>query len=348
MFFHLGHFFLSWCTCYVKGWSLRCSTGQGNTGPSAVTLYVGEGLRGSNDACSSLCQIAVTPFATHNQIGPLWCWFPSGWACPRFRPLWVSPTTSPLRLGVSPAASSTPTGVFTQRFEALFPCSGALGYAVCFASPPFLPVYLCSNVGPRAESASCRIACSIRSTIYLSGSASLIATSPLHPGCPSPPLLLVCMNVSSLSPWLSDFHIVQFSVSSVCFLFLNCCCPSFGCARRCSVSTYASILAETPLIFNSLHALARRTRSLPSIISLVPTITLRSGWFGENIRALTPSLGEDRWVRCLRWSCSRWSTNTARGDGRPDLAFLVCQLLLPPRGSVYVFLPCDSVTCFDQ
>ena len=27
------------------------------------------------------------------------------------------------------------------------------------------------------------------------------------------------------------------------FLFLNCCCPSFGCARRHSVSTYASILA---------------------------------------------------------------------------------------------------------
>ena len=32
-------------------------------------------------------------------------------------------------------------------------------------------------------------------------------------------------------------------LSSGCFLFLNCCCPSFGCARRHSVSTYASILA---------------------------------------------------------------------------------------------------------
>ena len=63
------------------------------------------------------------------------------------------------------------------------------------------------------------------------------------PGCLSPCLLVVWMNVSSLSPWLSDFHTVQFSVSSGCFLFLNCCCPSFGCARRCSVSTYASILA---------------------------------------------------------------------------------------------------------
>ena len=63
------------------------------------------------------------------------------------------------------------------------------------------------------------------------------------PGCPTLPLLLVWMNVSSLSPWFSDFHTVRFSVSSGCVLFLNCCCPSFGCVRRCSVSTYASILA---------------------------------------------------------------------------------------------------------
>ena len=71
------------------------------------------------------------------------------------------------------------------------------------------------------------------------------AMSPLCPGCPSPPLLPVWMNVSSLSPWLSDFHTVRFSVSSGCFLFLNCC-PSFGCARRHSVSTYTSILARSP------------------------------------------------------------------------------------------------------
>ena len=64
------------------------------------------------------------------------------------------------------------------------------------------------------------------------------------PSCLSPPLILVWMHVSSLTPWLSDFHTVKFSVSSGCFLFLNCCCPSFGCARRHSVSTYASILAE--------------------------------------------------------------------------------------------------------
>ena len=37
------------------------------------------------------------------------------------------------------------------------------------------------------------------------------------PGCLSLSLLPVWMNVSSLTPWLSDFHTVRFSVSSGCF-----------------------------------------------------------------------------------------------------------------------------------
>ena len=54
-----------------------------------------------------------------------------------------------MRLGVSLAAASTPTGVFTQKFEALFTQAGALGCTVCFTPLPFLQVYLCSNVGPQ-------------------------------------------------------------------------------------------------------------------------------------------------------------------------------------------------------
>ena len=50
--------------------------------------------------------------------------------------------------GSSPAAASTPTGVFNQRFEALFPRAGALGCAVCLAPQWFLPVYPHANVGP--------------------------------------------------------------------------------------------------------------------------------------------------------------------------------------------------------
>ncbi|KAF6119791.1 hypothetical protein HJG60_010197 [Phyllostomus discolor] len=55
---------------------------------------------------------------------------------------------SPVRLGVSPTAASTPTGVFNQRFEALFPCTGTLRCEVYLAPQLFFPVYLHSNVGP--------------------------------------------------------------------------------------------------------------------------------------------------------------------------------------------------------
>ena len=119
-------------------------------------LYVGEGPRGSNGACSTLHWTSIFHSATHNPTGPLWCWFPSGWACAHPRPLSVSPMTSPVRLGVSPAATPTPMGVFNQRFEALFPHTRALGWAVCFTPRRRLSVYLCVNVGPRG--ATCRSA----------------------------------------------------------------------------------------------------------------------------------------------------------------------------------------------
>ena len=143
---------------------------------------MGEGPRGSNGACSTLRQIPVTPSATHNQTGPLWCWFPSEWACALPRHLWVSPTTSPVSLGVSPAAAPTPTGVFNQRFA----------WVTWSASLPALcPVYLCMNVGPRdaIHRSACPVLChSESSPLSLSvhecgaaGSASARTACPLHP-----------------------------------------------------------------------------------------------------------------------------------------------------------------------
>ena len=181
--------------------------GRSNAGPCAVKLYVGEGPRGSNGACSTLHRTSVFHSATHNQTGPLRCWFPSGWAlCALPRPLWVSPTTSPVRLGVSPTAAPTPTGIFNQRF-AWVARSASLS-AVCL-------VYLCANVGLRgptrcsacpvlchsesgplglsvrecgaAGSASGQTACPICPTLCQSRSRHGNA-SPLHPGarlCPS-------------------------------------------------------------------------------------------------------------------------------------------------------------------
>ena len=67
--------------------------------------------------------------------------------------LWVSPANSPVRLGVYPAAS-TPTDVFSQRFEALFPYIGTLGCMVCLVPQLFIPVYLHANVGPPCQPAT--------------------------------------------------------------------------------------------------------------------------------------------------------------------------------------------------
>ena len=52
-------------------------------------------------------------------------------------------------------------------------------------------------------------------------SSYCLTMSPVCPSCPSLPLLPVWMNVSSLTPWLSDFHVVPFSGNSGSFLFLN-------------------------------------------------------------------------------------------------------------------------------
>ena len=136
-------FFWSWLVCYLKGRGLRCSPGLGNAGGCAVMLYVGDGPRGSNGACSTLHRTSMFHTSTYNQTGPLWCWLPSGWACARPKPLCVSPMTSRVRLGVSPAAAPIPMDVFNQRFEALFPHAGALGCGVCFAPRCLSGLYVC-------------------------------------------------------------------------------------------------------------------------------------------------------------------------------------------------------------
>ena len=117
-------------------------------------------------------------------------------------------TCAPVRLGVSPAAASTPTGVFNQRFDALFPLARALGCVICHPVSQLLP---------------CWPAAALPTLFHNLPPHWVHQLPPCHesspPGCTSLPLLPVWMNVSSLSPWLSDFHTVRFSVSSDCFLF---------------------------------------------------------------------------------------------------------------------------------
>ena len=168
----------------------------------------GRGLIGSNGACSTLFQFSVTPSATHNQIGPLCCYFPRGWVCVHSRPLWVSPMNSLVRLGVSPAATSNPIGVFNQKFEVLFPLTGTLGCGVCHPVHQLLPRQLAAALPTL-----------LHNPPPLWVHEPLTCSESSLPSCPSPPLLLVWMNVSSLSPWLSDFHTVRFLSVLVVFCF---------------------------------------------------------------------------------------------------------------------------------
>ena len=99
---------------------------------------------------------SLPPLLT-SKLGPSGADSPVGGFVYILGPCVVSPTNSPVRLGVSPAATSTPSSFFSQRFEALFLCTGALGCVVYFIPQLFTPVvyfilqvYLRPNLGPPA------------------------------------------------------------------------------------------------------------------------------------------------------------------------------------------------------
>ena len=106
-----------------------------------------------------------------------------------------------------------PPHMFLVRgFKALFPRTGILGCAVCLTPQLFLPFYLHAHVGLPGLPAT---------TLPTPVLQPLPCRKSSPPGCQSLPLLPVWMNVSSLTPWLSDFHTIQFSVGSCWFLYLN-------------------------------------------------------------------------------------------------------------------------------
>ena len=207
--------FLSWCACYIKGQSLRCSPGQGNAGCCAVMLYVGEGS--DREQCHLFQSLPVFIHFHH---------YPQcNWALPGLIPVWVCGWVGLYVLGPCGSRQWTflwgwefiplphPPQVFSVRgFEAFFLHAETLGWMVCLTPQMFLPVCLHVNVGLPCLPAAALPACVLQPP-------PCCKSSP--PGCPCLLLLPVWMNVSSLTHWLLDFHTVQFSVSSCCFLFLN-------------------------------------------------------------------------------------------------------------------------------
>ena len=116
----------------------------------------------------------------------------------------------PMRLGVSPAVS-TPTDFYSQGFWGFsFPHwnPGLCGLSGFRGVPPSLSAYKHGTAGTAWTTSHC-LACPIHH----------LAACPIHPDCPSLPLLPVRMNVSSLTPWLSDS--IQFDFVSFLFFFFN-------------------------------------------------------------------------------------------------------------------------------
>ena len=90
--------------------------GWGNPSSCAVTLCVEKGSE-SEQWCL-LCSLPVfSHFPCYPQVKwPLLVLIPVWVVCVYSRTPWVSPTNSPVTLGVSPTAASTPTDFYSQRF----------------------------------------------------------------------------------------------------------------------------------------------------------------------------------------------------------------------------------------
>ena len=190
---------------------------------------------------------------------------------------------SPGRLGVSPAAASTPRGEFSQRIEALFHCAGALGCILCFAPCPsswFIyarmwgrggatccsacPILCHSESRPlglsvpecrAAGSASPQTACPVCPTLLQSRSHHSKA-SRLRPGCWSGWMLIF------LSPWCRTS--LLFNFLSVLVVQGGAVClpmpPSWFSLHIISCSGYEYVLS--PLIDYTLSKGAELSYSL--------------------------------------------------------------------------------------
>ena len=149
-----------------------------------------------------------------------------------------------------------PHSVFNQRFEALFPLTGALGCAVCFAPRRLSSLSVCE-----CGAAGCY------PPLFLPRSSHTLPVSvlpwPLESSLPRLPVSAPptgqdeCLFFISL---VLDFLAIQFSVSS-------------GCARRRSVSTYAAILVLCTRYLN-VYPIKVSTRKVSRIVSFSTIILI--------------------------------------------------------------------------
>ena len=214
---------------------------------------------------------ALAP-ATHKQIGPFWCWSQGGVVCVHSRTLWVSPTNSPVGLGVSQCHNPhrfLQSEVLRLSFPELEPwVVWSISLLSCFFWFILMQMW----------SSSCCLA------------HPVLQPLPCHAS--SLPLLAVWRNVSSLTRWLSDFHTARFSVSYGCFLFLQLLSSFF---LLCKEAAYLPMPPLWPEVLNSRVWNFQSPGQLPESLGLAR----------QTCQALTPKLRvsyhafETRWCLIL-------------------------------------------------
>ena len=242
--------FLSWCACYVKRRSLRCSPGWANPRHCVVALYVGKGSKREQ-----WLLLYSLPDFSHFPCHPQ-----AKWALQVLMPVWVGLFTFWDPMGLSNELSCE-TGSFSHCHLNPHRCfqSEVWGFISLRWSPGLLGLSYYPVIPPGLSARKCGTA---HSTIcHLTQSASHhFAVSPLHPGCPSLLLLQVWMNVSSSTPWLSDFHTVQFSGSSGCFSFLNLLLSFFWlCEEAQCVHLHLHLVQKSNLSFKVQNSVVSTT-----------------------------------------------------------------------------------------
>ena len=154
----------------------------------------GRGLRGNNAACLAFGRLSVTFPTSHKQIVRI--------------PRWVG-----LCMFLDPVGLSNKL-LWCWEFLLLPQPPQVLQPEVLRLYFPTLEpwgVWSHSSVVPLVSAGEYGIAC------FASHCLAHRVLQPLPWCMSSPPLLSVWMNVSYLTPWLSDFHTVRFSVRSGCF-----------------------------------------------------------------------------------------------------------------------------------
>ena len=273
LFFHLAPISLSWCTHYnVRGRASDIHQGKATHFVALWHCTWGGVQEGTMPLVWFLVSFQSFSLLPTNKMALLVLIPMYVWTCVCSRSLLVSPTNSPVRLGVSLTAA-IPTEFSSQRFWG-------------FTSP-------CWNLRLHGLSHSPVVSPSLAMLVCQSLPCLVSSLPPLPVSIPSPSLD-ECFFFNSLVVGLPQSSIFwQFWL----FFVLKFVVFSFGCVRGQSASTYTSILArvltwQSHLIYTSYHFILKYFNVfLQKIHVNLKIITIHTVWNMVLVLGVLQSVG---------------------------------------------------------